>query len=169
VLPRLPLSLPHPAANIGPRCCSAPSVSHAAPCHPRPAALPCSPARLRHERTMLPLTTPPRAILASRSGCRSRPPLSLFLSPPRGTPELTPTHFPLCSPQALTELKKPPVPHSTLRSCPSLSSPPSPPPTHPPHGLPPPETSSTSLVSVRAPLPPPLHSETLPSAIVVLI
>jgi hypothetical protein len=162
-LPRLPLSLLHPTTNTGSHFRLAPPVSRAAPCHPRPTALPCSSARLRHEHALLPMTTPPGAILALRH------PLSLFLPPPCGMPEPTPPRFPsLLSPRAGRVGEDA---SASLRCilCPSSSSPPSPPPMRPPHRLLPLETPSSSPVLVRAPPLSSLHGETLPSAIVVSI
>jgi hypothetical protein len=110
-LPHLPLSLPHPAADTRSRCHPAPPVSCAASRRQRRTALPCLPACLLRECTLLPLTVPPRAILAPR-----RHP-SFSLSPstawharagPHGL------HFPLCSSCALADLEKTPVPHSAL-------------------------------------------------------
>jgi hypothetical protein len=126
MLPCLPLSLPHPAADTRPRCRPAPPVNHAAPRRPRPAALPCLPARLRHERTLPPLTTLLRAILTMRSvlPCRPPPPFPSLLSPRT-------RRFGDDSSASL---------RSVLRPRPSSSSPPSPPPTRPPRRLPPPET-----------------------------
>jgi hypothetical protein len=56
----------------------------AMPRHPRPAALPYSPACLRRERVLPPSTAPQRAILAPLSGYRPRahPSFSLSPSPP---------------------------------------------------------------------------------------
>jgi hypothetical protein len=136
-LPRSTLFLPHPA------------VDHRAPLppgptsQPRPAALPCSPARLRRERALPPPTAPPGAIPIPRSGCRPHatpsfslspsvvwharadppPPISLSRSPPRARHLEEATGASLCS-----------VPR------PSSPLPPSPPPTCPPRRLPPPET-----------------------------
>jgi hypothetical protein len=50
-------------------------------CQQRPAALPCSPARLRREHVLSPPTTPLGAIPAPWSGCRPHAAPSFFLSP----------------------------------------------------------------------------------------
>jgi hypothetical protein len=138
-LPRLPLSLPHPTADTGPRCHWASPVNRAAPRCPHPAALPCSPARLHCERALLPSTTPPEAILTpwSELSCHTRGP-----SLPR---------FPTSARHRTTDLEKTPAPHAAPRPRPSSSSPSSPLPTRPPRWLPPPETPSSSPDSVRAP------------------
>jgi hypothetical protein len=153
-LPHLPLSLPHPAADIRPRCCPAPPVSRATPCRLCPAALPCSPARLPRERALSPLTAPHGAIptLWSALLCRARaPPLSCSPSsawhrapPPPISLSALPARPPIWRRRrCLTPLRSVPRP--------SLSSPPSPPSTRPPHRLSPPE--------------PPLLSGSRPSAI----
>jgi hypothetical protein len=135
-LPHLPLSLPHPVADTGPRCL--PTHLSVAPHHVTHTPPP-SPIRHRPRRecALPPSTALPGAILTPRSGCRPRlPPLSLFLPPPRGTPE--PTPLSTSRARQIEEVTDASL-RSILRSSP-ISSPPSPPPTCLPHQLPPPDT-----------------------------
>jgi hypothetical protein len=148
-LPRLLLFLPLPTADTGPRCRTAPPVSHAAPRRPRPAALPCWLAHLHLERALPPSTVLPGAILAPRSGCRPHA-APLFLSfSLRCVARLSRSpHFPLYSPRVPADLEKTSTPDSAPRPRLSSSSPPSPPLMHPPHRLPPSEIPSSSPVLV---------------------
>jgi hypothetical protein len=162
-LPRSPLSLPHPAADTGPSTRPGPT------CQPRPHRVGCAPPLspvARQRRCPRPMAGghywPPRA-----ADHRARGPLSSFSLCHAAAPAGTPSFFPSL-PRATEALQKPPAAARSLFSLFSsrprqTRAPPSPPPTRPPS--PPP----TCLVPVRAPPPPVLHGETLPSATVVPI
>jgi hypothetical protein len=137
-LPRLPLSLPHPTADTGPRCCLTPPVSRVA-LAPPPSPV-CQPAFAMSAR--YPLRPRRPEPFRPHGPPADPPPISLFLPPSRGTSEPTLPPFPsLLSPRASRFGEDA---GASLRFVshlsPSSSSPPSPPPTRLPHRLPPSET-----------------------------
>jgi hypothetical protein len=166
-LPRLPLSLPHPTADTGPRCCLTPPVSRVA-LAPPPSPV-CQPASATSARYPLrprrpepfrphgpPADPPPYFSLSPSVAWHVRadpPPISLSALPARQSiwrrrRRLTPLRF---APEPELELPSFSTAYASASPASAIGDPPS------------------SPVPVRAPQPPPLHGETLPSATVVPI